>query len=67
MLFVPLISVKKIAEYNRQFGTLPGPSPEQLEQWYEEILIPLEKTKLITVIVALLLLGVLLVLSIIGN
>ncbi|QEE17211.1 hypothetical protein DSAG12_03043 [Promethearchaeum syntrophicum] len=66
MLFVPLISVKKIAESNRHFGTQPGSSAEQLGQMYDEIIIPLEKTKLITVIVALVFCGVLLVLSIIG-
>ena len=67
MLLVPLISVKKMAESKRKFGNLSGSSPEQFEQWSEEILDPLNKAKLITLIVALLFCGVVLVLSIIGD
>ena len=67
MLIVPVISIKKLAKSNRQFGTLPELSPEQLEQWTEEMLNPIKKFKIFTIIVAVLFFGVLFVLTLLGE
>ena len=67
MLIVPLISAKKLAESNQNFINSRVLSPEQATKDFEQILNPLKKAKVITVIIAVLFFGGLLVLTIMGK
>ena len=67
MLFVPVISTVKLAKSNRNFVNPEGLSPEESMKDFEQILIPLKKAKIITIIIAVLFFGVLFVLTIMGK
>lgn len=67
MLFVPMISATKLAKSNINFVNPVGLSPEESKKNFEQILNPLKKAKIITIIIAVLFFGVLFVLTIMGK
>ena len=67
LLFVPLISAIKLAKFTKQYGAPFEITPEQLAQDFDEMKSPLKKAKIIVIIVVVLFIGILFILSILGE